>query len=27
LPADVAARTSDKYLEAYRKLTGKELTD
>jgi len=27
LPADVAAKTSAKYLEAYRKLTGRELTD
>lgn len=27
LPADVAARTSAKYLEAYRKLTGRELAD
>ena len=27
LPADVAARTSEKYLEAYKKLTGKELAD
>lgn len=27
LPAEVAARTSAKYLEAYRKLTGRELAD
>ena len=27
LPADVASRTSAKYLEAYRQLTGRELTD
>ena len=27
LPADVAAKTSAKYLEAYRKLTGRELAD